>query len=417
MLRALCWLIGLTVFLLAGCSQNIAMNGPGAAPTDSPEAFLKWSMDKHAALKSLQAEINWNAEFGGVSNPAMSVTRTLAYVSPNKFKIVASRPNMVQISVSNGTKLVEYNQGLASPAQSYEAPSSIATSTSMQMGHPMFCGSLYYKFFAGSADLDKLANTAKPITFGSDEKAADGEDSRVVKFYSTGMYGNAEVLIGKTTGLVHRIRYDSAELIKMMTENEEVKKMSGGVVPKPYWTTEKFTKLSADKALDDKTFDVTLPKGMTVTDAGGSEAPKPPVPLGKPAPDFEVTSVDGKKQKLSDLKGKVVLIDFWATWCPPCRKGLPITNKMHEQFASKGLQVMTISDEDQKKVTDFIAENKYTFPAYLDPTKKASAAYQVSAIPTLVIVDAKGNLVSYTVGLDTEEAVLENLKRAGIKVD
>lgn len=150
------------------------------------------------------------------------------------------------------------------------------------------------------------------------------------------------------------------------------------------------------------------------TSSNTQEEPSP-IPLGKPAPDFDVVTLTGEKLKLSSLKGKIVMIDFWATWCPPCREGLPITNKMHEQYAKSGLQVLTISDEDAITVSNFVKENKYTFPTYLDTTGDANGKFKIEGIPTLAVIDAEGNLSSYMVGLHSEEDVVAALKRAGLK--
>jgi thiol-disulfide isomerase/thioredoxin len=164
---------------------------------------------------------------------------------------------------------------------------------------------------------------------------------------------------------------------------------------------------------DGKTDPSSSPSTESV--AASMEEPSP-IPLGKPAPDFQVASLTGDKLKLSSLKGKVVMIDFWATWCPPCREGLPITNKMHEKYSKQGLQVLTVSNEDAITVSDFIKENKYSFPAYLDTSGSAESTYKIEGIPTLVVIDAQGNLSSYMVGLHPEEAVVAALKKAGLKV-
>lgn len=140
-----------------------------------------------------------------------------------------------------------------------------------------------------------------------------------------------------------------------------------------------------------------------------------PFQPGTPAPDFEVATLDGKSVKLSSFKGHPVLIDFWATWCPPCREGLPITNKMHEQFKSQGLQVLAISNEDAKTVKDFIDKNKYSMPTFIDPDGDSDKAYQIQGIPTTVVIDAEGKVSSYTMGLEPEESVLAALRKVGIK--
>ena len=142
-----------------------------------------------------------------------------------------------------------------------------------------------------------------------------------------------------------------------------------------------------------------------------------PVPLGKSAPEITVTGMDGVPKKLNAFRGKVVMLDFWATWCPPCRKGLPETNRFHQEFGSKGLAVLAISDEKKATVAPFLTQNKYAFPTYLDKGDVTNKAYHISGIPTVAIIDKNGNLSSYLVGLSSRETLLAALKKAGLQTN
>jgi peroxiredoxin len=88
---------------------------------------------------------------------------------------------------------------------------------------------------------------------------------------------------------------------------------------------------------------------------------------------------------------------------------------MHKLYGGKGLKVLAVSTEDAPTVKSFLSENHYTFPAFLDAGGKASTTYNVDGIPCLVILDAKGNLASYMVGLHPEAKILAGLKKAGLK--
>lgn len=386
--------------ILCGCGTQTAES---SAPTSNPEQFLKWSMNQYAGFKTYQASVDWEMKSEG--EQGATEKRQLSIATPNKFKVITTMTNGMTLgAVSDGSGMVEYANGQG--ARKCEVPKGIAAVSSMQMKHPMFNGSLLYQFFGGSDNFNGLvAVENRKVEFGSDEKAPGGEDAKTVKFYAPDGYGNVEALIGTKTGLVYRIKADEDGLKKQMGQEGAAAKLS---------LTENFLAIKTNEAFPDKTFDTTPPKGSDAKPAASMEAP-PPVPLGKPAPDIEVTGLGGKKVKLSSLKGKVVMIDFWATWCPPCRKGLPITNKMHSKYASQGLQVLAVSNEELATVSKFIKENKYTFPTYLDPGSAASKVYHVTGIPCLVIVDAQGNLSSYSMGLEPEEAVLASLKKAGLK--
>lgn len=130
--------------------------------------------------------------------------------------------------------------------------------------------------------------------------------------------------------------------------------------------------------------------------------------VAEPATDIRVQPVGqvGKVVRLSDKKGKVVLIDFWATWCGPCRELMPTVQDLYKRYQSKGLEVMAISDEDDATVSKFIKANDFTYPMYLDFTGMAHGAYKVDSIPETIVIDRKGNILYKSVGYDPIE--LEN---------
>lgn len=131
--------------------------------------------------------------------------------------------------------------------------------------------------------------------------------------------------------------------------------------------------------------------------------------------DFSLKDLDGKTWKLSDLKGKVVLVNMWATWCPPCRKEMPDLVALSERFKDQGLVVLAISDEEDKVVRPYVAEHKLTFPVLLDPGRKVNEAYRVDGIPKTFVYDRKGKLVIQTMDMRTQKQFLDLLARVGLK--
>jgi len=112
-----------------------------------------------------------------------------------------------------------------------------------------------------------------------------------------------------------------------------------------------------------------------------------------PAPDFALSDLAGKQVKLADYRGKVVLLDFWATWCPPCREELPHIEKIHRDLAAKGLVVLGMNlGEPAETVRNFVQQNKLTFRVLLDTQGKAAEAYDVEGIPHVVLIDHQGRV-------------------------
>jgi peroxiredoxin len=138
---------------------------------------------------------------------------------------------------------------------------------------------------------------------------------------------------------------------------------------------------------------------------GANEKEEPSSLEGKAAPDFTMKSTDDKDVKLADLKGSVVLLDFWATWCPPCRESLPHLQKIHDDkaLADKGLKVYAVNlREDKDKAKGYVDENKLTFPVLLDKEGATAKAYLVSGIPTTIVIGRDGKIAKAFVGFGDE---------------
>lgn len=128
------------------------------------------------------------------------------------------------------------------------------------------------------------------------------------------------------------------------------------------------------------------------------------------APDFTLKSSEGKTIKLSDFKGKVVIIDFWATWCPPCRKGIPDLIDLKKKYGSKGFEVIGISvDSDNTKndVVPFIKTNGINYPVAYVESSVIESYGGIQSIPTSFVIDKKGKIVASYVGI-TPKATYEN---------
>jgi peroxiredoxin len=131
--------------------------------------------------------------------------------------------------------------------------------------------------------------------------------------------------------------------------------------------------------------------------------------------DFTLTDLQGKTWTLKELKGKVVLVNFWATWCPPCRKEMPDLNTLYQRFKDQGFVILAISDEEAGKVKPFIAERKISYPVMLDPGRKVNELFQVEGIPKSFVYDREGKLVAQSIDMRTQKQFLEMLGQAGLQ--
>jgi len=131
--------------------------------------------------------------------------------------------------------------------------------------------------------------------------------------------------------------------------------------------------------------------------------------------DFTLTDLKGAKWSLKELRGKVVLVNFWATWCPPCRKEMPDMEALYRRFGARGFVVLAISDEDAGKVGPFIEAQKYSYPILLDPGRKVNELFEVEGIPKSFVYDREGKLAAQAIDRRTERQFLAMLKQAGLE--
>ena len=131
--------------------------------------------------------------------------------------------------------------------------------------------------------------------------------------------------------------------------------------------------------------------------------------------DFTLSDLEGKTWHLRDLKGKVVLLNFWATWCPPCRKEMPDLQALYDKYKDQGLVVLSISDEDAAKVAPFTAERKISYPVLLDSGHKVNEAFVVEGIPKSFVYDREGRLVAQSIDMRTRSQFQQMLAQAGLQ--
>ena len=135
--------------------------------------------------------------------------------------------------------------------------------------------------------------------------------------------------------------------------------------------------------------------------------------VGMQAEDFQLADLDGKSQSLSQYRGKIVLVNFWATWCKPCTTEMPAMQTIHDKLRDKGFVVLAINElEDDAKVREHIKQYGHTFPVLMDRDNKVANQFGVLGLPVSVFIDEKGVVQEYIKGgLLTEQKIYDVVAR------
>jgi thiol-disulfide isomerase/thioredoxin len=135
---------------------------------------------------------------------------------------------------------------------------------------------------------------------------------------------------------------------------------------------------------------------------------------GQLAKDFTVIDIDGKEVSLSDFKGKPVVVNFWASWCPPCKEEMPYFNEVYKELGDEVQFMMVDLVDGSRETVDtakaFIKDNGYEFPVFFDTDQDAAIAYGVYSIPTSIFIDAEGKVVKAITGTMTKADLLEEIE-------
>jgi thiol-disulfide isomerase/thioredoxin len=192
--------------------------------------------------------------------------------------------------------------------------------------------------------------------------------------------------------------------------------MPGGVSTGMHQKTVK-KELAIDGPIDDSLFVFTPPEGarevekLSLFGAPGAE----PDLAGKEAPQFSVAALDGKPYSLAALQGKPVLLDFWATWCVPCRASMPSVERISQEYKDQGLVVLGVdTGEDRDTVQQFLQKTPMAYPAVLAGESGILEAYKVTAFPTFVLIGRDGKIAAYEVGFGGEGVLRGMLEKAGL---
>jgi peroxiredoxin len=145
--------------------------------------------------------------------------------------------------------------------------------------------------------------------------------------------------------------------------------------------------------------------GTSLLGCAGGQTPR----VGKPVPDFKLLSLDGKMTSLKDYRGKPVMLNFWATWCGPCRYEMPFFQQIWEAKSGEGLVILAVNiGENVTTVKEFMDEAGFAFPVLLDSNQDVSLKYNIRSIPSTFFIDASGVIQDIKIGAFLDETQVED---------
>jgi peroxiredoxin len=183
------------------------------------------------------------------------------------------------------------------------------------------------------------------------------------------------------------------------------------------WANYEYRKQAADKRLADAS------QGQLVAAAADPQAALSPL-VGKPAPEFALEDLSGKKVSLADYKGKAVLVNFWATWCGPCKIETPWLVDLRNQYAAQGFEILGVSTDDidrddtkmfgteKKEIGDFVQRMHMPYPVLIEGDKLSKPYGGLDAMPTSFFVDRSGKIVAAQMGITSKDDIESNIQKA-----
>ena len=160
-----------------------------------------------------------------------------------------------------------------------------------------------------------------------------------------------------------------------------------------------------------------------MAEAGSAQAALNPL-IGRPAPQFSLEDLSGKKVSLADYKGKALLINFWATWCGPCKVETPWLVDLRNQYAGKGFEILGVSTDDidrndpkmfgqeKKEISDFVQRMHMPYPVLIDGDSVSKPYGGLDAMPTSFFVDRSGKIIAATMGISSKDDIEANIEKA-----
>jgi len=359
----------------------LAPEPPATRPALSPEvrAFLDQVKTAYGDLPSLSVTGKETAHFDVDGHKEdQSFTFTMAYLAPGKFRYERKGDDGTLLLGSTGEKTYAFD-GASNQYVSKDAPKKVRLAEL----DPMLAGMLQHECLSLALALsDDVPGT---ITDGVESVSSGEITTGGLQLKTLTVSTRASDVVLSFDPVTHLLYSQTSDISRYV-------KASGGQNVKAAQITWVYDNKRGDK-LDTKQFAWAPPAG-----AREMRPPEDPTAMiGKPAPAFSLTGLDGKTVSSADLKDSVYVLDFWATWCGPCREALPKLDALYQVNKAAGLKVFALDQmaqpETKEAAQQFVTDTKLGIPVLLDTDNKVAEAYQVETLPQTVVVGRDGNVV------------------------
>jgi peroxiredoxin/outer membrane lipoprotein-sorting protein len=382
-----------------------------SAQTPAADVLLKKVSETYASLKNYHFEVRATKS---LSSPGRYVAPeesrvVLAVAAPDRLHFEIRAPLNQQITVSDGTTtwtyLPQYKQYTKEDGALSEAAEDAEETEDEQSQDPVAMAR--YQLISR---FQNLTPEGKSVQFLSDDEIEVGGEKIRCAVVQVTQEANG-ILTGQ--GLtVEQLWIDPKRYLvlkSVLKAKRNIRNSLAGVTETREWT-----KVRVGQELDESLFSFQPPRGVKLVQVLDTPFKRADW-RGKSATDFTLKSLDGDDVSLSGLRGKVVLITFWASWCPPCRNELPVLVNLESELRARGLVVLGINDERGNAARNFLQSHGLALRTLNDAKHAVHRLYGVHSIPTLLVLDREGTVVGHYRGGIPENTIRASLKQAGVQ--
>ena len=403
------WNRGLRAGLLILLSQGIRVSW--AQNDNQALEILKKMAETYRTLESYQFEGVMKRESRAQGYLQMKEIPILkAAILPDKLRVERGWPKNRLVLVSNGQDSWLYMAQL----QQYSRTAPGNMRMFLEQGssdEPATLSALYHSFVTQYATLPDALKRARILREESLELGGEARSCFVVEVEVQGAEDSRNEEILPRTLWIEKARY--LVLKETSGSRRESPEFEGRLETKQSLT---LSLAKINQSLPDNLFVFQPPAGAKEISLPGVARSRRYSLEGEVARNFTLRDLKGEPITLTGLRGKVVLLNFWATWCGPCRTEMPFIDQLQKEYQQQGLVVFGITDEEPEIAQKYLARNRISFPSLFDRQQEVAALYQVRAIPTIFVINREGKIVYQGIGVSREDALKTALKDAGITV-